>query len=204
MVRATEATILTLELEEQYALRECTYKDFLNCQPLTFKGTEGVVVLSQWFEKMESVFHISNCAVESQVKFATYTFIGNALTWWNSHMKTVTQDVAYEYDSGKRSVISTQDDRVKFEGHHVFLAHVSTKEIEDKSGEKRLEDVPIVRDFPEVFPEDLSGFHRLDKWKIQIDLVHCEHCSYEHLIDWLPSEMKIVGSNCKSYPDRAL
>ncbi|GKA00209.1 hypothetical protein Tco_0672759 [Tanacetum coccineum] len=46
--------------------REYTYKDFLNCKPLTFKGTEGVVVLSQWFEKMESVFHISNCAVENQ------------------------------------------------------------------------------------------------------------------------------------------
>ncbi|GKC28932.1 hypothetical protein Tco_1036226, partial [Tanacetum coccineum] len=43
-----------------HTLRECTYKDFLNCKPLTFKSTEGVVVLSQWFEKMESVFHISN------------------------------------------------------------------------------------------------------------------------------------------------
>ncbi|GJS55972.1 putative reverse transcriptase domain-containing protein [Tanacetum coccineum] len=80
------------------ALRECTYKDFLNCKPLSFKGTEGVVVLSQWFEKMESVFHISNCAVENQVKFATCTFLGNALTWWNSHMKAVTQDVAYAMD----------------------------------------------------------------------------------------------------------
>ncbi|GJY28465.1 hypothetical protein Tco_0404232 [Tanacetum coccineum] len=60
---------------------EYTYKDFLNCKPLTFKGTEGVVVLSQWFEKMESVFHISNCAVENQVKFATCTFLRNALTW---------------------------------------------------------------------------------------------------------------------------
>ncbi|GJZ82523.1 putative reverse transcriptase domain-containing protein [Tanacetum coccineum] len=80
------------------APRECTYKDFLNCKPLSFKGTEGVVVLSQWFEKMESVFHISNCAVENQVKFATCTFLGNALTWWNSHMKTVTQDVAYAMD----------------------------------------------------------------------------------------------------------
>ncbi|GKC31918.1 putative reverse transcriptase domain-containing protein [Tanacetum coccineum] len=78
--------------------RECTYKDFLNCHPLNFKGTEGVVVLAQWFEKMESVFHISNCAVENQVKFATCTFIGNALTWWNSHMKAVTQDVAYAMD----------------------------------------------------------------------------------------------------------
>ncbi|GKB27625.1 putative reverse transcriptase domain-containing protein [Tanacetum coccineum] len=44
------------------------------------EGTEGVVVLSQWFEKIESVFHISNCAMENQVKFATCTFLGNALT----------------------------------------------------------------------------------------------------------------------------
>ncbi|GJT13018.1 reverse transcriptase domain-containing protein [Tanacetum coccineum] len=78
--------------------RECTYKDFLNCHPLNFKGTEGVVVLGQWFEKMESVFYISNCAVENQVKFATCTFVGNALTWWNSHMKAITQDVAYVMD----------------------------------------------------------------------------------------------------------
>ncbi|GKA03136.1 putative reverse transcriptase domain-containing protein [Tanacetum coccineum] len=78
--------------------RECTYKDFLNCHPLNFKGAEGVVVLAQWFEKMESVFHISNCPMENQVKFATCTFIGNALTWWNSHMKAVTQDVAYAMD----------------------------------------------------------------------------------------------------------
>ncbi|GKA28470.1 putative reverse transcriptase domain-containing protein [Tanacetum coccineum] len=41
--------------------------------------------------------------------------------------------------------------------HNVFLAHVTTKEAEDKSREKRLEDVPIVRDFPEVFPEDLPA-----------------------------------------------
>ncbi|GKE48780.1 hypothetical protein Tco_1480038 [Tanacetum coccineum] len=78
--------------------RECTYKDFLNCHPLNFKGTEGVVVLSQWFKKMESVFHISNCAPKNQVKFATCTFIWNALTWWNSHKKAVTQEVAYAMD----------------------------------------------------------------------------------------------------------
>ncbi|GJX17669.1 putative reverse transcriptase domain-containing protein [Tanacetum coccineum] len=77
---------------------ECTYKDFLNCEPLTFRGTEGLVVLSQWFEKMELVFHISNSAVENQVKFATCTFLRNALTWWNSHMTTATQEVAYAMD----------------------------------------------------------------------------------------------------------
>nr|GEW65911.1 hypothetical protein [Tanacetum cinerariifolium] len=45
---------------------ECTYQDFMKCKPLYFKGTEGVVEL-------------------------TY-----ALTWWNSHVKTVGPDVAYK------------------------------------------------------------------------------------------------------------
>nr|GFB27595.1 putative reverse transcriptase domain-containing protein [Tanacetum cinerariifolium] len=42
-------------------------------------------------------------------------------------------------------------------GCDVFLANVTTKEAKDKSEGKRLEDVSIVRDFPEVFPEDLPG-----------------------------------------------
>ncbi|GKD59522.1 hypothetical protein Tco_1297031 [Tanacetum coccineum] len=41
------------------ATRECTYPDFMKCQPLNFKGTEGVVKLTQWIEKMETVFRIS-------------------------------------------------------------------------------------------------------------------------------------------------
>ncbi|GJY75582.1 putative reverse transcriptase domain-containing protein [Tanacetum coccineum] len=77
------------------AARECTYTDFLKCQPLNFKGTEGVAGLSQWFERIESIFHISNCTVENQVKFATCTLHSIALTWWNTHVKTVGHDTAY-------------------------------------------------------------------------------------------------------------
>ncbi|GJV23232.1 putative reverse transcriptase domain-containing protein [Tanacetum coccineum] len=51
--------------------RECTYPNFLKCQPLNFKGTEGVV------------------------KFATCTLQGNALTWWNSYVKTTTPEAAH-------------------------------------------------------------------------------------------------------------
>ncbi|GJS73238.1 reverse transcriptase domain-containing protein [Tanacetum coccineum] len=58
-------------------------------------GTEGVSGLFQWFERMESVFHISNCTVENQVKFATCTLHSFALTWWNTHVKTVGHDGAY-------------------------------------------------------------------------------------------------------------
>ncbi|GKC74703.1 putative reverse transcriptase domain-containing protein [Tanacetum coccineum] len=74
--------------------RECTYPDFMKCQPLNFKGTEGVVELIQWFEKMETVFSISNCSVENQTKFSTSIVLAGALTWWN-HVRTVGHDVAY-------------------------------------------------------------------------------------------------------------
>ncbi|GJW74121.1 putative reverse transcriptase domain-containing protein [Tanacetum coccineum] len=75
----------TCARRNERATRECTYLDFMKCEPLNFKGTEGVVELTQWIEKMETVFRISNCSVENQIKFSTCTLLGNALTWWNSH-----------------------------------------------------------------------------------------------------------------------
>ncbi|GJU18159.1 putative reverse transcriptase domain-containing protein [Tanacetum coccineum] len=69
--------------------RPCFYADFMKCQPLNFKGTEGVVGLTRWIEKMESVFNISGCAIENQVKFATCTLLGAALTWWNGQIRTL-------------------------------------------------------------------------------------------------------------------
>ncbi|GKF90632.1 hypothetical protein Tco_0274333, partial [Tanacetum coccineum] len=44
---------------------------------------------------MEIVFRISNCFVENQIKFSTCTLLEGALTWWNSHVMTVSHDVAY-------------------------------------------------------------------------------------------------------------
>nr|GEY81684.1 hypothetical protein [Tanacetum cinerariifolium] len=75
--------------------REYTYKDYLNCGPLKFSGTKGVIGLTRWFERTESVSSISNCTAKNQVKFASCTLIGSALTWWNSHMRAVSQEVAY-------------------------------------------------------------------------------------------------------------
>nr|GEY30965.1 retrotransposable element Tf2 [Tanacetum cinerariifolium] len=75
--------------------RVCSYTYFMKCQPLNFKGTKGVVGLSQWIKKMESVFHISGCAIDKQVKFATCTLLGAVLTWWNGHVRTLGHDAAY-------------------------------------------------------------------------------------------------------------
>ncbi|GKE30392.1 putative reverse transcriptase domain-containing protein [Tanacetum coccineum] len=48
---------------------------------------------------------------------------------------------------------------------------ITSKKAKDKSEERRLEDVPIVREFPEVFPEDLIGLPPARQVEFQIDLV---------------------------------
>nr|GEY25515.1 retrotransposon protein, putative, Ty3-gypsy subclass [Tanacetum cinerariifolium] len=80
-------------------MRPCFYTDFMKYQPLNFKGTKGVVGLTRWIKKMESVFQISGCAVENQVKFATCTLLDAALTWWNSQIISLGPD-AYSMTCG--------------------------------------------------------------------------------------------------------
>nr|GEV00837.1 hypothetical protein [Tanacetum cinerariifolium] len=75
--------------------RGCTFQDLLKCKTHTFLGTEGIVGLTCWFEKMETVFNISNCPPKYQVKYATCTLQNSALTRWNSHKRTIGVDAAY-------------------------------------------------------------------------------------------------------------
>ncbi|GKA10973.1 putative reverse transcriptase domain-containing protein [Tanacetum coccineum] len=72
----------------------CTYVTFMKCDPQPFKGTEGAVGLCQWFEKLESVFRISDCKERDKVKFATATLQGRALTWWNGRIASMGIDAA--------------------------------------------------------------------------------------------------------------
>nr|GEV74993.1 putative reverse transcriptase domain-containing protein [Tanacetum cinerariifolium] len=271
--------------------REYTFKDFLKCKPHTFLGTEGVVGLTRWFEKIETVFNISNCPPKYQVKYATCTLQNSALTWWNSHKRTIGVDAAYAmkwarlmklmtkgaavgnqqgivcYEYGRpghfrndcpkmRSqnrgnqtrnktgnktrgnevtanayviggggtnpdsnavtgctlgllghpfnidlmpvelcsfdVIISMDWLAKYHalifcdekvvrtpyGEEVLIIQgdncdggITSKKAEDKSKKKQLKDVPIIREFLEVFPEDLPGLLPARQVKFQIDLV---------------------------------
>ncbi|GJX06875.1 putative reverse transcriptase domain-containing protein [Tanacetum coccineum] len=83
--------------------RMCTYQDFMKCQQLNFKGTEGVVGLTRWSEKMETVFHISNCREVYQVKTVGVD-AAFAMTWGDL-MKLMTEVmVPKEEDRIKRYV----------------------------------------------------------------------------------------------------
>ncbi|GJR85810.1 putative reverse transcriptase domain-containing protein [Tanacetum coccineum] len=87
-------------------------------------------------------------------------------------------------------------------GCDVFLAHITTKEAKDKSEGKRLEDVPIVKDFPKVFPEDLSGIPPARQVEFQIDLVPGAAPVARAPYRLAPSEMKELAEQLQELSDK--
>ncbi|GKD66929.1 putative reverse transcriptase domain-containing protein [Tanacetum coccineum] len=226
--------------------RKCSYKEFMSCQPINFKGTEGAVGLICWFERTESVFSCSNCTENYKVKFATGTLTEEALSWWNSFSQPIGIEETYKitWVEFKKLLIKkycprTEVQKMEDEFYHLTVkgndlktyvrrfqelatlcptmvtdlrndgrpttgsnllpvtvtchacgekghyanqcrktttnnAHgraymlrdrnshqdpnvITVQVMEKKSDEKRLEDIPVVREFPKVFPEDLPG-----------------------------------------------
>ncbi|GJS77926.1 putative reverse transcriptase domain-containing protein [Tanacetum coccineum] len=135
-------------------------------EALTGKG------LPRWFEKMETVFHVSNCAVECQTN-AYYSRneiqkLENEL--WNLTVKG-TDIVSYTQHFQELALLCLNmvlDKEEKIKGND---AHVTEKKTKDKSKEKRLEDVPTIQDLLEVFPEDFPRLPLTEKVEFQIDLV---------------------------------
>ncbi|GJV37512.1 reverse transcriptase domain-containing protein [Tanacetum coccineum] len=100
-------------------------------------------------------------------------------------------------EKSKLSIIScTKTQKYIKRGCPIFLAQVTKKEIEDKSEEKRLEDVPTVRDFLEVFPEDLPGLPPTRQVEFQIDLVPGAAPVARAPYRLAPSELQEVGVGC--------
>ncbi|GJV62396.1 reverse transcriptase domain-containing protein [Tanacetum coccineum] len=56
---------------EAHVARKCSYKEFMSCQPINLKGSEGAVGLIHWFERTKSVFSRCNCIEDCKVKFST-------------------------------------------------------------------------------------------------------------------------------------
>ncbi|GJS19290.1 putative reverse transcriptase domain-containing protein [Tanacetum coccineum] len=87
-------------------------------------------------------------------------------------------------------------------GCQLFLAQITVKESKDKSEEKRLEDVPTVRDFPEVFPEDLPGLPPTRQVEFQIDLVPGAAPVARAPYRLAPSEMEELSTQLQELSDK--
>ncbi|GJW25646.1 putative reverse transcriptase domain-containing protein, partial [Tanacetum coccineum] len=79
---------------------------------------------------------------------------------------------------------------------------ITIKEAEDKSKEKQLEEVPVVQDFPEVFPEDLPGIPPTRQVEFQIDLIPGAAPVARAPYRLAPSEMKELSDQLKELSDK--
>ncbi|GKG00651.1 hypothetical protein Tco_0302341, partial [Tanacetum coccineum] len=94
------------------------------------------------------------------------------------------------HESRLNIISCTKTQKYLLEGCPIFLAQVTMKKAEDKSKEKQLEEVSIVQDFPEVFPEDLPGIPPTRRVEFQIDLIPGDAPVARAPYRLAPSEMK--------------
>ncbi|GJU04330.1 putative reverse transcriptase domain-containing protein [Tanacetum coccineum] len=87
-------------------------------------------------------------------------------------------------------------------GCQVFLAHISAKKKEDKSEGKQIKNVPIVQDFPEVFPKDLPGLPPARPMEFQIDLIPGATPVARAPYRLAPSEMKELSEQLQELSDK--
>ncbi|GJV15054.1 putative reverse transcriptase domain-containing protein [Tanacetum coccineum] len=91
---------------------------------------------------------------------------------WGNETIIVHGDGSNQGNEARLHIISyTKIQEYMLKGCPVFLANVTTKETEDKSEKKRLEDVPIIRYFPDVLTKDLPGLPPTRQVEFQIDLI---------------------------------
>nr|GEV44236.1 putative reverse transcriptase domain-containing protein [Tanacetum cinerariifolium] len=246
--------------------RPCFYADFMKCQPLNFKGTEGVVGLTRWIEKIESVFQISGCAIENQIRSLgpdaysmTWEVLKKKMTdkycpqgeikkleieLWNLKVKgndvpayterfqelalICTKFVANETkkidkSSGNANVANAQrNNEANPKGNSCFeygaprhfkrdcpkLKNKDGRNVnaqgwvfavgnaERKGNASKDPDsivVTVVRDFPEVFPENLSRLSPARPVEFQIDLIPGAAPVARAPYRLAPSEMKELG-----------
>ncbi|GJX39048.1 putative reverse transcriptase domain-containing protein [Tanacetum coccineum] len=111
-------------------------------------GTFDVIIGMDWLVKHDALIVCKKKEVHRPVKGKMLVVKGNCD---ESRLKVVSCIKARKYI--KR-------------GYHLFVAHVTEKE-----PKKRLEDVPIIRDFPKVFPDNLSGLPPPRQVKFRIELL---------------------------------
>ncbi|GJW85833.1 reverse transcriptase domain-containing protein [Tanacetum coccineum] len=107
----------------EQAARECTYSDFLKCQPMNFKGTEGVEI---------------------------------SLTWWNSHVKIITHDVAYAmtWKTLKKMMTDKYCPRGEIKKLEIKMWNLKVKGTDVVGYNQRFQELALMCD--RMFPEELD------------------------------------------------
>nr|GEZ80590.1 putative reverse transcriptase domain-containing protein [Tanacetum cinerariifolium] len=108
----------------------------------------------------------------------------------------------YDGESKLNIISYTKTQKYIQKGCQVYLTQVTSKKAEDKLDEKRLEDVPVVREFPVVFPEDLPGLPPAQQVEFQIDLVSRAAPVARAPYRLAPAEMQELSTQLQELFDR--
>nr|GEZ69524.1 reverse transcriptase domain-containing protein [Tanacetum cinerariifolium] len=164
------------EPREAPIARKYSYKEFMTCQPFNFKGLDSAIGLIRWFEHIELVFSRSNYTKDCKVKFATGTLTEEALSWWNSCAQPIRMEEAYKitWVEFKKLLIKKYCPQIEIQKMEHEFYHLTMKGNDFKtykSNEKRLEDIPVAKEFPNVFPEDIPGLPLVRQVEFLINLI---------------------------------
>nr|GEZ41179.1 reverse transcriptase domain-containing protein [Tanacetum cinerariifolium] len=120
-------------------------------------GSFNVIIYMDWLKRCHAVIMCDEKLVQVPYGNETLTFRGNkSNNGRESRLTVISCSKAQEYMA---------------KGCQVFLAQISAKKEEDRSEGKQLEDIPVVWDYPEVFPKDLPGLPLTRPVEFQIDLI---------------------------------
>ncbi|GJU10915.1 putative reverse transcriptase domain-containing protein [Tanacetum coccineum] len=151
-------------------------------------GSFDVIIGMDWLRRCHAVIVCDEKLVQVPYGNETLTFCGNeSSNGRESRLTVISCSKAQEYMA---------------KGCQVFLAQISAKKEEDKSEGKQIKDVPNVRDFPEVFPEDLTGLPLARPVEFQIDLIPRAAPVARAPYLLAPSEMKELSEQLQELSDK--
>ncbi|GJS63392.1 putative reverse transcriptase domain-containing protein [Tanacetum coccineum] len=178
--------------------RGCTYKEFLACNQKEYDGKGGAIVYTRWIVKMESVQDMSGCKDNQKVKYTAGSFFGKALTmrgsgsWKNMetgnevrgiHVRSEGGSLRPEHHDGYEIKTASgqlvEIDKVirgwklEIEGMDWFSDHKAEiicheKVVRIPLLDGKQEEIVVVKDFLEVFLDDLSGLPHVQLNKLTI------------------------------------
>ncbi|GKE60875.1 reverse transcriptase domain-containing protein [Tanacetum coccineum] len=128
---------------------------------------------------MESVYSISNCTVACQVKFATCTLQGNALTWWNSHVKTTTPEAAHAmpWRTLKKMMTNKYCPRGKIKKLEFEMWNLKVKGTDVVTYSQRFQEMALMCD--RMFPKEID---KVEKYVGGLpDTIHITPCVFKSL-----------------------
>nr|GEU65536.1 putative reverse transcriptase domain-containing protein [Tanacetum cinerariifolium] len=122
---------------------------------------------------------------------------------FGNEILTIRGEGSNERNESRLNIISfSKAQEYMSKGCHVFLANITSTKDEDKSNGKRLEDVPVVREFLEVFPEDLPGIPLTRQVEFRIDLVPGAAPVAREPYRLAPSKMKELADQLQELTDK--